>query len=254
MNVVIIEDEKMLADELKHYISLVNNKLEVIKVLYSVKESVDYFKEYANYQLIFSDIQLGDGLSFDIFKQVQIKTPVIFCTAYNQYAIAAFKNNGIDYLLKPFNKTAVAEAIDKYKLLREAMLNEPQQYQKIAEQLIAGKSDKPIQSSLLVSHRDKIIPLKIDELALFSIHKGLVSAIDFKNQTFQINQTLDELEELVSDDFYRADRQHLINRKAIKDVSQYFLRKLLLNLTIQYNGSITIRKEKNSEFLNWLAR
>ncbi len=253
MNIVIIEDERMLADELKHYINLISKDFDVVKILYSVKESVDYFKKSTDYQLIFSDIQLGDGLSFDIFKQAQIKKPVIFCTAYNQYAITAFKNNGIDYLLKPFNKTAVAEAIDKYEALKEAINNQPQQYQKVVEQLIVEKSVKPLQSSLLVNHRDKIIPLKIEELAMFWIHNGSVFAIDFENQSFNINQTLDELESLVGSGFYRADRQHLINRKAIKDVSQYSLRKLLLNLTITYSGSITIRKEKTTEFLEWLA-
>jgi two-component system response regulator LytT len=253
MNVVIIEDEWMLADELEHYIGLINKELKVVKLLYSVKESVEYFKANNNYQLIFSDIQLGDGLSFDIFKEVSIKTPVIFCTAYNQYALAAFKNNGIDYLLKPFNKSAVAEALVKYDLLKNTVNKTSAQIQNVAEQLAPAKPPKPVQSSLLVNHRDKIIPLKIEELALFYIKNGTVSAIDFTNQLFTINQTLDELEQLVGNNFYRADRQHLISRKAIKDVSQYFLRKLLLNLNIQYSGAITIRKEKTPEFLAWLA-
>lgn len=252
MNVIIIEDEQMLADELSHYISLIKKDWLVIKILSGVKESVEYFTEQNNCQLIFSDIQLGDGLSFDIFKQIPIKVPVIFCTAFNQYAIDAFKNNGIDYLLKPFNKTAVADAIAKYELLKDAINTQPPNYNKVVE-LITEKTVKPIQSSLLVSNRDKIIPLKIDTLALFYIQNGLVHAVDFKNQPYNINQTLDELEQLVGDCFYRADRQHLINRKVIKDVSQYFLRKLLLNLTINYNEPITIRKEKTAEFLEWLA-
>jgi DNA-binding LytR/AlgR family response regulator len=194
---------------------------------------------------------LGDGLSFNIFKQVQVHAPVIFCTAYNEYAIDAFKNNGIDYILKPFNRKVIEEAIVRYETLKATISNNQPDYRKLIQLLQPAKT---FPTSLLVNHRDKIIPVKTCDIALFYIHNGLVYLIDFQKNTFIISQTMDELETTLGDAFYRTDRQHLVNRKAIQDVSQYFARKLLLNLTVEYAESITIRKEKTGEFLEWLAK
>ena len=251
MNVVIIEDEKFLAEELSHYIGTVRKEWTVIKIISSVKEGLAYFSANKNYQLVFSDIQLGDGLSFDIFKQSTIHAPVVFCTAYNQYAIEAFKNNAIDYILKPFSRKVVEEAISRYERLKANLSSTQIDYQKIVQSL---QPEKQQLTSLLVNQRDKIIPVKIEDIALFYINNGVVSLLDFKKNRFFVNQTLDELELTVGPCFYRTDRQHLVNRKAVKDVSQYFARKLLLNLLIDYAEAITVRKEKTAEFLDWLAR
>lgn len=251
MNVVIIEDEKFLAEELSHYIEAARKDWAIIKIIPSVKEGLSYFSSHTSYQLVFSDIQLGDGLSFDIFKQSAIHAPVVFCTAYNQYAIEAFKNNAIDYILKPFSRKAVEEAINRYETLKANFSSTQKDYQKIVQSIQTEKSQL---TSLLVNQRDKIIPVKIEDIALFYISNGVVSLLDFKKSRFFVNQTLDELELTVGPCFYRTDRQHLVNRKAVKDVSQYFARKLLLNLLVDYTEAITIRKEKTAEFLDWLAR
>lgn len=246
MNVVIIEDEKNLAEELLHYILIARKEWNVVKILPSVKQAVAWF-ETNTCQLVFSDIQLGDGLSFEIFHQLKLNVPVIFCTAFNEYAIQAFKNNGIDYILKPYGQRLINDAIAHYESLRQGISPD---YHTIIQLL-----QKPTATSrLLVSLRDKIIPIKTEDIALFYIQHGQVSLIDFEQHKYIISQPLDDLEATVGPGFYRADRQHLVNRKAIRDVSQSLGRKLLLNLIVEYNEAVTIRKEKATEFLEWLIK
>jgi two-component system, LytTR family, response regulator LytT len=253
MNIVIIEDEPLLAEDLKQYICSSGMPCEVIAILPSIKDARAFFSAHYDYQVIFSDIQLGDGLSFDIFKQTEIKAPVIFCTAYNQYAIEAFKNNGIGYLLKPFGQEAVNEALQKYDLLKLNIAQSLKGYQGISKALSQNISTS-VPSALLVNHRDKIIPVKHEEVALSFIRNGTVHLLDFQKNMFFVNYTLDELEVIFGKTFFRADRQHLVNRKAIKDVSQFLSRKLKLNLSVDYATLIAIRKEKTSEFLGWLSQ
>jgi two-component system, LytTR family, response regulator len=254
MNVVIIEDEPLLAEELSEQIIKAGSYCKVIAVLSSVKEALIFFRANNNYQIIFSDIQLGDGLSFDIFRQVNINAPIIFCTAYDRYAIEAFKNNAIDYLLKPFGKEAVSDALERYERLKNNLQSQGNNYQKIIKLIEATKPNAVNNTTILVSNRDKIIPVRNEDIALFFIHGGVVHLLDFNKNNYIVNQTLDELETLTGKKFYRADRQHLINRVAIKDVSQFFARKLKLNLFVDYTTIITVRKEKASEFLEWLSQ
>jgi two-component system, LytTR family, response regulator LytT len=252
MNVVIIEDEKILAEELSDYITSLRKDWKIVKTLYSVREALAWFSGRPQYQLIFSDIQLGDGSSLDIFRQWRPLSPVIFCTAYNEYAIDAFKNRGIDYILKPISRPSIEEAIIRYESLRDTMSPGHLDFDRISALFHQVNEDKPAVSSLLVNVKDKIIPVKMEDVALFYIHNGTVFLLDFKKGKFMLSQTIDELEQLTGESFYRADRQHLISRKAIRDVSQYFARKLLLNLLVDYPTPITIRKEKAPEFLSWL--
>ncbi len=246
MNVVIIEDEKNLAEELQHYILHARKEWAIVKILPSVKQALVWF-ETNTCQLIFSDIQLGDGLSFEIFHQLKLSIPVIFCTAFNEYAIAAFKSNGIDYILKPYGQAAINDAILHYESLRQSISPD---YNTIIKLL-----QKPHPTSrLLVNLRDKIIPVRTDDIALFYIQHGQVSLIDFEQHKYFVSQPLDELEATVGPGFYRADRQHLVNRRAIRDVSQSLGRKLLLNLLVEYHEEVTIRKEKATEFLEWLTK
>jgi two-component system, LytTR family, response regulator LytT len=253
MKIVIIEDEPLLAEELEHYISIVHKDYEISAVLPSVKEAVSFFQSNDNYQIVFSDIQLGDGLSFDIFRQININAPIIFCTAYNQYAIEAFKNNGIDYLLKPFGQESVKTALMRYEKLKTSLQLSSDDYQKMTRELEESHIVTTTNNAILVTQRDKIIPIKKEEIALFSIRNGIVRLVDFNKNDFVINYTLDELEMISGKAFYRIDRQHLVNRSAIRDVSQFLSRKLKLNLTIDYPEIITVRKEKIADFLEWLS-
>jgi two-component system, LytTR family, response regulator LytT len=253
MKIAIIEDEKLTADDLAETIIRVDPAVEITAILYSVEQALGYFAENKNTDLIFSDIQLGDGLSFDIFKRVAISTPVIFCTAYDEYALKAFKTNGIDYVLKPFTTKTIAAAIEKYKSLKEGFTRNIETYSSIAD--LIRKETIAKESSVLVYFKDKIIPVRVEETALFYVENEMTHLITFAQKIYTVGKSLEELEKVTAGDFYRANRKVLINRKAIKDASQFFHRKLVLNLTIPFaqKEPITVSKIKVMHFLNWLA-
>ena len=166
MNIIIIEDEENNAEDLRQNILKHNPSANIIALLKSVKESIEYLKKHEQPDLFISDIELGDGLSFEIFEATKTTAPVIFVTAYNEYALEAFKANGIDYILKPFNHKTVSMALDKYLTLTGAKVKSPD-IDKLLQWI--GNTPKENKSSILVYLKDKIIPVKLNEIALFYV-------------------------------------------------------------------------------------
>ncbi|WP_244889581.1 LytR/AlgR family response regulator transcription factor [Pedobacter antarcticus] len=251
MKIVIIEDEQLTADDLADIIQDLQSDAEIVGILKSVKEAIAYFKNNPAVDLIFSDIQLGDGNSFDIFKATDISAPIIFCTAYDEYALNAFRTNGIDYILKPFTPETVGQALKKYHALRKEFSVEIVSYESIFD-LFSGKAHQKT-SSILITYKDKIIPVKKSSIALFYIGNEETHLVTFEQKEYVLNKNLEELERLCGDEFFRINRQFLVNRKAIKDAAHFFSRKLIINLSIPFKESITISKEKTPQFLEWLA-
>ena len=252
MKIVIIEDEQLTADDLAETILKVSPEVLIIARLSSVKDAVAWFRKNEQPDLIFSDIQLGDGLCFEIFRKHPITTPVIFCTAFDEYALTAFKAHGIDYILKPFDEQTIAGALTRYKELERKFLGNNKQIETILQLFENRKNQK--QGSVLVYHKDKILPIKLQDIALFYLEHEITYIITFGQKTFTISKSLEELEEIAGNSFYRANRQYLVNRKAIKEASQYFARKLSIALSIPFIETITISKVKVPDFLNWLSR
>ncbi|WP_303922333.1 LytTR family DNA-binding domain-containing protein [Draconibacterium sediminis] len=252
MRIIIIEDEQHTADDLAETILKVEAKAQIMASIRSVKEAVSYFQTNVKPDLIFCDIQLGDGLSFEIFNKIPVSSPVIFCTAYDEYALKAFKANGIDYILKPFTINTIRDSLKKYRDLSNSFAHDAPSYKTILELLEGRRNQKQV--SVLVYHKDNIIPVKVDDIALFYIESEVTHLVTFHQKEYTINKSLDELEKITEDDFYRANRQFLINRKAIANASQYFARKLAVNLNLPFNEKILVSKEKSSDFLNWLSR
>lgn len=249
MKVVIIEDELMNVEDLSATLMGLEQPVEVVSVLSSVKESISYFKTAFNYDVIFSDIHLGDGLSFDIFKEININKPVIFCTAYDQYALEAFNNNGIAYVLKPYNKTAIEKAVTKY-----INLTQNNSYHKLLEGLTAVADKlKHEEKQVLVYHKDKILPVAVDSIAVFYIENEITRICCFDQSIYTLSSNLDDIENQFSSKFFRANRQFLIHKKAIKEVSKFFARKLLVHLTIKFQHDIIVSKTKAPQFLSWLG-
>jgi DNA-binding LytR/AlgR family response regulator len=207
---------------------------EIVASISSVEEAGGWFKRYALPDLIFSDIQLGDGKSFEVFEKLLRTVPVVFCTAYDDYALEAFRAAGIDYILKPFTEQTVGAAIAKFKALK-------------------GTPPPKAAAAVLVYYKEKIVPVKLETIALFYLEKEIVRLAGFDEKTYIVNKSLEDLEGLAGPEFYRVNRQFLVNRKAIKDVSQYFGRKLLLNLTVPFESTITVGRLKVPAFLEWLA-
>jgi two-component system, LytTR family, response regulator LytT len=252
MKIVIIEDEKLTAKDLAKTILAVDEDIEILAILHSVEESLVFFATKPAIDLIFSDIQLGDGLSFEIFEKTQNQVPIIFCTAFNEYALEAFKTLGIDYLLKPFSKSTVEKALQKYQQLKDK-LNPPKEEFSDIMAVLRNKLYPTKSSSIIIQQGDKIIPLESDKIAFFFIEDNYVFAYTFDQKKHILSQKLDALEVTFSQSFFRANRQFLVNRKAIKDASHYFNRKVLINLTFPYQEQIIVGKLKVATFLDWLA-
>ncbi|MFV0605430.1 MAG: LytR/AlgR family response regulator transcription factor [Niabella sp.] len=252
MNIVIVEDERLTAEDLSDIIKEVNPQVTIQKILSSVKDAVSYFRSNPLPDLIFSDIQLGDGLSFEIYKQVHIKVPIIFCTAYDDYALNAFKANGIHYILKPFDENAIVEAFEKFQQLKSVFSINEQSLEKVLEALNVQTRDE-LPSSLLVYQQDKVIPIKFDDIALFFIKNNVSHLKTFNGKTYYVNKSLDEIQQLTGDGFYRANRQFVLNRNVIKEVRYTNSRKVEILLNIDFDNTILVSKEKMTDFLNWLG-
>jgi two-component system, LytTR family, response regulator LytT len=252
MKIVVIEDEKLTAKDLAKTIKAVDPDIEILALLHSVEESIEFLRTNSAIDLIFSDIELGDGLSFEIFEKVNNKTPIIFCTAFNEYALEAFRTVGIDYLLKPFSKITVEKALEKYHSLKEKLAPQaealPNLMTLLKNQLFPSKTP-----SVIMQQGDKIVPLEGNKIALFYIEDNSVFAYTFDQKKHLLSQKLDVLEKTFNPTFFRANRQFLINRKAIKDASHYFNRKIVINLTLPFNEQIIVGKLKVTAFLDWLA-
>ena len=252
MKVVIIEDEYLMAQALKGEILAVSPSIQVQAMLSTVNKAIQYFEENPLPDLFFSDIELPDGLSFEIFKHLKSTKPVIFCTAYNEYALEAFKANGIEYILKPFNTVRIKETLDKYINLTR---NE-KDISKELEHLLSSLS-KPIESdskSVLAHQGEKIIPVKVSNIALAYLDSSILYIYTFDNTKFVVNYSIDTLEKIVGHGFIRANRQTLLHRDSIDHVTPYFARKLLVVLKIDFNNQIVISKANSSKFLKWLEK
>ena len=257
--VLIIEDETAAAVNLKAILRRVAPSYSVLTVLESIEESVEYFSDEHSQlpDLVFMDIHLADGESFRIFDSVDIKIPIIFTTAYDEYALRAFKVNSIDYILKPIKEEDMRHAIEKFERLSGG---ERQEYNQRIEQMIRSSHQEPAASEArenqrvyLVHQKDKIIPLSIDDVAFFYTSNEKVSAVTYDESYYIIDRTLESLQaSLPEAEFFRANRQFIVARKAVKDITVWFGSRLSLNLSVTLPEKIIISKARVPEFKQWL--
>ena len=250
MRVVIIEDETAAAQNLAAVLHKVSPDVEIIDTIDTVVDSIAFFESEPELDLVFMDIHLADGASFRIFDRVKVAIPIIFTTAYDQYAIEAFKVNSIDYLLKPINEEGVKRAIDKWQRLTSTERNNyTSRINQIAEE------QRVAQQSFLVHFRDKIIPLQSKEIAFFHTFEERVTVYCHSGEKYPIEFTLEALQtKLSSEDFFRVNRQFIISRHAVKEMSVWFGSRLLVSLTIEAPEQIVIPKAKVRDFKTWITK
>jgi len=250
MKIVIIEDELKAAKSLANLIIKLKPAAQITAQLQSIESAVTYLLQNEQPDLIFMDIQLSDGLSFEIFKSVEIHCPVVFCTAYGEYAMDAIKANGIDYLLKPFSQDdlrAAFEKVDNFKNFFQQ--NKQPDLDSILKRIGLDEGKK----SFLVFKHNKYTTVQTDQIAFIYIRNDSSSIMTFQQQEYAIDQSLDQVQGLLSaKQFFRLNRQYLVNFSAIKEVEHYFGRKLFIKLVIPSPDKLLIGKEKTSTFLNWL--
>ncbi len=253
MKVLIIEDEAPAFRRLQRILEELRSDIEILDVIDSIQESVKWFNENAEPDLIFMDIQLADGLSFEIFEQVKILTPVIFTTAYDEYTLRAFKVNSVDYLLKPINKELLEESLEKMTTLNNAYsINQQIDLKNILEQV--SKKEVRYKSRFLIKVRDQLISLNEKEIAYFYTMDGLIFVKTQHNKKYVVDFSLDELEELLDPkNFYRINRQFIARIESIATCYQYSKGKLKVEFHVEPPISpVIVSREKSSDFKNWL--
>lgn len=250
MNIVIIEDELKTARSLENILRELRPFSKITGPYQSIEEAVEALSNGQQPDLIFMDIQLADGLSFEIFKSVEIACPVVFCTAFDEYSLEAFKRNGVDYVLKPFSKDDIAAALGKVDDLKNFF------QQKAIPDLseLLGKMAPPAEkTSFLVFKHQKYTTVPNAHIAYFYIRNETSMIMCFDGQEFTLNQSLDQIAASVSPkQFFRVNRQYLVNFSAIKEIEHYFLRKLYVRLTVETPDQLLINKEKAPAFLAWM--
>ena len=248
MKCLIIEDEKVAAERLHKLVVLSSNEAEIVGVIQSVKNAVDWFKNNAQPDLIFMDIQLSDGLSFEIFEQVQITAPIIFTTAYDEYALKAFKVNSIDYLLKPIDKDELERAIQKF-----SAQNKPKDYPpELFDTLLSNLSNK-YKNKFVVKVGEHLKIFTSEDIQCFYSMEKAVFLQNKQGRDYALNYTLDQLEEILDPaKFFRISRKHIVAFSAIKDILSYSNSRLQVKLENQTEEELVVSRERVQKFRLWL--
>jgi len=218
--------------------------------LESIEEAVKWIKSNPKPELGFFDIQLADGVSFEIFDKTEVSFPVVFTTAFDEYAIRAFKVNSIDYILKPIKKSDVEFTINKYKNSYKKTSIDKNLLDVI--HTLTNKADSE-KKTILIKKYDGFIPIPVSDFALFLIENGIVYGLTLREEKYVVDETLDVLEnKLNNNDFFRANRQFIASRKTIIEVSNYFNGRLLLKTKPKTEEQILISKARVNIFRQWL--
>jgi DNA-binding LytR/AlgR family response regulator len=256
MKAVIIEDESLIARELKSKIAEVAPDINILETLPSLKTSRKWFMENAEPDLIFADIQLSDGVSFELFERFELKCPVIFTTAYDEYAIRAFKVNGVDYLLKPVDIAELKKAVDKCRNMVQQKPTLPTNLQELMQVLQNPSANaKLYKEKFVVKVRHNWLPVLTKDIACF-FRENLNYLITFSGEKHMVDYvTLEEIEELLDPNlFYRANRQSIVHIDAIQSIRPYENQKLTLMLKAPIKMEQDVSREKAPSFKKWFER
>jgi DNA-binding LytR/AlgR family response regulator len=249
LDIIIIEDEQKAAADLAAQLIFLDPKIEVIATLDSVAGSVNWLLNNPMPDLMFMDIHLGDGNCFEIFKQVQLTCPVIFCTAYDEYALEAFKLNGIGYVVKPIDQERLAEALQKYHLLKQHYVPSSLPTDTISRIV---QQQPRYKTSFLIPFKNKMVPLPVNAIACIYV-KQEQSYIVTADDKLLVSKTLEQLQmELDPALFYRVNRQYIVSFRYIKEIEQLSGRKIGILLSVPYDEPIVVSKDAASGFKAWM--
>ena len=250
MKVLVIEDEALASKHLTGLLSEIGD-IEIKAQLDSIKSTVNWLAVHPTPDLIFMDIHIADGSAFKIFDLVEVDCPVIFTTAYDEYAIQAFKVNSIDYLLKPVTIEALEAALTKFK-----KISVQTDFRSELKMLLKSiKNEKRYKTTLLVSAKgSRLIPLQTSDIACFYIENQIVKAITYDNKSYSIDHSLELLaEQLDPAMFYRANRQYIVSKNALRELDLWFNHRLSVHLKVPTPSKILVSKVKVTEFREWLT-
>lgn len=253
MKILIFEDEPHNAQTLSEIIVQVRHDAVILEILESIEHAVKYFANHNDKpDLIFADIQLADGLSFEIFSRIKIKCPIIFCTAFDQYTLQAFKTNGIEYILKPVKEEDVEAAFIKYETLKESIKPDTEIVNLLK---LAFNQKERFKSSILVHYKESFIPIAVNKVAFFTLEAEILYIQTFDNQRYPVFKSMSEMESSVDPSlFFRINRLVLLNKNAIKEIQPYFNRKVVIKVDVKIKEQLIVSRLKVTEFMNWIEQ
>ncbi|GAC1589670.1 MAG: LytTR family DNA-binding domain-containing protein [Ginsengibacter sp.] len=252
INVVIVENELLAAERLKKLIMQIDNNIQIVCKIDSVKDAIEYFKNNSQPDLIFMDIELGDGKTLEIFESVKISSRIIFVTAHDDYALQAFKFNSIDYILKPVKREELSKAMEKF--MGQFVISKAINSNTIYEKLYPG-SKKTLKSRFLAKRGSRYFSIESSEVAYIYTKERMVFLKTNNSVDYLIDNKLDDLEtELDPSQFYRANRQYILSYKSIGEVIVWFDGKLKLFLKPKTEEEIIVSRLKSTDFKEWLSK
>jgi DNA-binding LytR/AlgR family response regulator len=255
MNVLIIEDEEIAAEKLTMLIRRYDPAIQILASIDSVKNAVKWLSQHEPPELIFLDIYLSDGLSFEIFKKVPLNVPIIFTTAYNEYAIKAFELNSIDYLLKPIRFEDITRSLDKFKAIRQSFaLPTPALDVEALIRMVTSKQ-KTYKERFLVKQGQKISSIPVEEVAYFCASDKIVLLVTHENRRIPIDYSLEQLAELLDPStFFKLNRQVIASEKSIESMFPYSNSRIKIILKPAETKEIIVSNDRVSAFKQWLDR
>ena len=251
MNIVIVEDEKLSAERLRSMVLQIDSKIEVTALLSSVSEAIEWFRDNSPPDIVLLDIQLSDGTGFDILATMSTLPCIIFTTAYDEYALKAFKYNSIEYLLKPIDKNELETALLKFSQINRQAIYDSAFVKKIenVEKTITGEYKK----RFLIKIGEQFKNIEVDNIAYIYHQNGSCNICTTDDKKLPIDYSLDQLEEVLNPaDFLRVNRQLIVKASAIAEIHTYFNSRLLLMLSPSFNGEVIVSRDRVSAFKSWM--
>ncbi len=258
MNIFIIEDEDLAVKKLQKTLLTVDPNIQIMGSSDSIAGSVEWLKNNEQPDLILMDIELSDGQSFEIFNRFDVKSPVIFTTSYDEYALKAFKVNSIDYLLKPIQKEDLEAALSKFNSLKKRYSNSTESafnMNHLMNEILQSIQNKEYRKRFLVKHVQKLISIDIDQIAYFYSDDRINFFKTFDDKKYVVDYTIDEIENMIDPQhFFRINRAFIVSIKSIDQINDYFGNRLILHLKPKIDKEALVSREKVSEFKSWMGK
>ncbi len=258
MKILIVEDEELAVRKLQKTLASLSQDLEVAGTTDSIAATVEWLQHHPQPDLILMDIELADGQSFEIFNLTDVKSPVIFTTSYDEYALKAFKVNSVDYLLKPVQKDELEAALSKFQNFKQAFAGKTKEEPQIAalvKELQHTLQHKEYRKRFLVKHMQKLVSVDVSTISYFYSDERLTFFKTADDKKYVIDYTLDEIEEMLDPgDFFRISRGFLVSVKSIDQIQDYFGNRLKLTLRPAIDKEALVSREKVSDFKDWMGK
>jgi two-component system, LytTR family, response regulator LytT len=254
MKLLIVEDEELAAKKLQKILAAVDPSILVAGVTDSIKTTVEWLQENPQPDLILMDIELCDGQSFEIFNLTEVKSPVIFTTSYDEFALKAFKVNSLDYLLKPVQKDELEVALKKFHKLKGSQQSD-MNIDQLVKELQSKLKPVSYRKRFLVKHAQKLISMEVGDIAYFYSDGRLNFFKTTDNKKFVVDYTMDELEEMLDPErYFRISRSFYVSINSVDKIDDYFGNRLILALKPAVDKEALVSREKVTEFKNWLGK